>query len=198
MSVRGIGVTVAGSSASRHDRHDIVLRGSLSSPLRKRSAMRSSARVRPCAIAAAGILVLLSFPAGVPAQTPPAAQCIGLAELHLANTTITAAETVTSGSFRPPGSTNAITDLPPYCRVAGVIAPTPDSEILFEVWMPIERWNGKFAGVGKRWMGRHNLVRSARSSAPARLCHGIDEYRPPGGAGSERRQVRVREAGTAD
>ena len=116
--------------------------------------MRSPARVRPCGVAAAGILVFLFFPAGVPAQTAPAAQCTGLAELHLANTTITAAETVTSGSFRPPGSTNAITDLPPYCRVAGVIAPTPDSEILFEVWMPIERWNGKFAGVGNGgWAG---------------------------------------------
>jgi feruloyl esterase len=64
------------------------------------------------------------------------------------------AEAVTSGSFTPPGSTSAMSDLPPFCRVAGVIAPTPASAIRFEVWMPLEAWNGKFAGVGNGgWAG---------------------------------------------
>lgn len=61
---------------------------------------------------------------------------------------------MTAGSFTPPGSTNAITGLPPFCRVAGTIAPTRESHILFEVWMPLEQWNGKFAGVGNGgWAG---------------------------------------------
>jgi feruloyl esterase len=32
--------------------------------------------------------------------------------------------------------------------VAGVIKPTSDSEIKFEVWMPTANWNGKFQGIG--------------------------------------------------
>jgi Tannase and feruloyl esterase len=63
------------------------------------------------------------------------------------------AERVTGGSF-PPGAKDAIRNLPPFCRVAGKIAPTSDSHIRFEVWMPLEHWNGKLAGVGNGgWAG---------------------------------------------
>jgi len=78
-----------------------------------------------------------------------AATCEGLAELKLPNTTITAAQSVAPGAFAPPaGSPGPYKDLPAFCRVAGVIKPTNDSEINFEVWMPGENWNGKFHGVG--------------------------------------------------
>jgi feruloyl esterase len=88
------------------------------------------------------------------AQTDPAAACAGLADQKLPATTITAAQAVTSGSFNPPGTSNAITNLPPFCRVAGVIAPTSESQIRFEVWLPLQKWNGKFAGVGNGgWAG---------------------------------------------
>ena len=40
------------------------------------------------------------------------------------------------------------TDLPAFCRVAGSISPTEDSDIGFDVWMPARNWNGKFVGVG--------------------------------------------------
>jgi feruloyl esterase len=47
-----------------------------------------------------------------------------------------------------------MTNLPPFCRVAGVIKPTSESQIRFEVWMPLQTWNGKFAGVGNGgWAG---------------------------------------------
>jgi feruloyl esterase len=71
-----------------------------------------------------------------------------LAAQQLPDTTIRTAEAVTSGSFTPPGSRNAITNLPPFCRVAGEIAPTSDSHIVFEVWLPLQNWNGRFTGVG--------------------------------------------------
>jgi feruloyl esterase len=88
------------------------------------------------------------------AQAPSAAACGSLAQRALPNTTIRAAETVTAGSFTPPGSANVLANLPPFCRVAGVIAPTPESQIVFEVWMPLEGWNGKHAGVGNGgWAG---------------------------------------------
>jgi feruloyl esterase len=101
------------------------------------------------------LLVLL---AGLCSAAQSAAQtasaCGSLSGRSLPNTTINSAETVTGGSFTPAGSTNVITNLPSFCRVAGVIAPTADSHILFEVWMPMEKWNGKFAGVGNGgWAG---------------------------------------------
>lgn len=96
-----------------------------------------------------------------PRQTDPAAACASLAQQRLSNTTITAAEAITGGSFTPPRSNNAITNLPPFCRVAGAIKPTNESNILFEVWLPLQKWNGKFAGVGNGgWAGNisYNLL----------------------------------------
>ena len=89
-------------------------------------------------------LFALAFIAGIPAV---AATCESLAMLGRPNTTITAAETVTGGSFKPAIGA-AIEHLPAFCRVAGVIKPVSDSEILFEVWLPSSDWNGKFYGVG--------------------------------------------------
>ncbi len=77
------------------------------------------------------------------------APCENLADLKLPNTTITTAQAVAAAAFTPPGSAAApYMDLPAFCRVAGVIKPTNDSEIKFEVWMPSSGWNGKFHGVG--------------------------------------------------
>ena len=62
--------------------------------------------------------------------------------------------------------------------------------------MPLEKWNGKFAGVGNGgWAGTISFARPWRP-APARLCHGVDQHRPRGGAGVEHGPVRTREAGT--
>ena len=102
------------------------------------------------AFAATILLVSLS---GASFETQGAA-CASLAARALPNTTITSAEEVTSGSFTPPGGANPLTNLPPFCRVTGAIAPTPDSDIRFEVWMPLANWNGKIAGVGNGgWAG---------------------------------------------
>jgi len=78
-----------------------------------------------------------------------AQSCEKLAEIKLANTTITAAQPVAAGAFTPPaGSAAPFKGLPPFCRVTGVIKPTVDSDIKFEVWMPSSGWNGKFEGIG--------------------------------------------------
>lgn len=78
-----------------------------------------------------------------------AATCESLADLKLPNTTITAAQSVAAGSFTPPaGAATPYAALPAFCRVTGVIKPTSDSDIRFEVWMPSAGWNGKFQGIG--------------------------------------------------
>ena len=115
--------------------------------------MKTAVRIR---IVGSAALVLLSQ-SGLPAQPaspPQSAACSALAARSLPQTTISTAEAVTTGSLVVPGSSNAISDLPPFCRVAGVIAPTSESQIRFELWMPLEGWNGKFAGVGNGgWAG---------------------------------------------
>src|ERR1039458_6097678 len=83
----------------------------------------------------------------VGAAAASAATCERLAALALPNTAITAAQTVPAGPFTPPGG-RAGENPRPFCRVAGVIRPSGDSDIRFEGWMPAEGWNGKLLGVG--------------------------------------------------
>ena len=91
--------------------------------------------------------VALPLVAVLPAPRASAASCEGLVALKLPNTTITAAESVRTGTFTPPYG-NPIDKLPGFCRIAGVIQPTNDSYIHFEVWLPAADWNEKFLGVG--------------------------------------------------
>ena len=94
-----------------------------------------------------GVLIIAAL---VLNSGPAAAQtCEKLAELKLANTTITAAQSVAPGAFTPAtGPAAPFKELPAFCRVTGVIKPTTDSDIKFEVWMPSSGWNGKFQGIG--------------------------------------------------
>jgi Tannase and feruloyl esterase len=74
-------------------------------------------------------------------------KCEQLSQLKLANTTVTVAELVPAGDFTPPYG-ERLEKLPVFCRVAGVIKPTSDSYIRFEVWLPASGWNEKYLGVG--------------------------------------------------
>jgi Tannase and feruloyl esterase len=76
-----------------------------------------------------------------------AVSCESLLSAALPDTAITAAQSVPAGKFTPPYG-NAIDGVPAFCRVAGVIKPTSDSYIRFEVWLPASGWNGKFLGIG--------------------------------------------------
>ena len=111
----------------------------------------------------ASLLVLVA-PSLVSAQTASSEACANLAQQQLPDTTITAAQAVVTGSFTVPGSANVIGTLPPFCRVAGVIAPTSQSQIVFEVWLPLQNWNGKFAGVGNGgWAGTISVLDDGRT-----------------------------------
>ena len=76
-----------------------------------------------------------------------AAACEDLLGVALPDTTIASAQTIPAGAFNPPYGA-PLDKLPAFCRVAGVIKPTSDSYIRFEVWLPVSGWNGKFLGVG--------------------------------------------------
>src|SRR5271166_5784948 len=75
------------------------------------------------------------------------ATCESLASASLPHTSITTVELRPAGDFAAPGAGN-LRSLPAFCRVAGSIKPSADSDIRFEVWMPASGWNGKFQGVG--------------------------------------------------
>lgn len=76
--------------------------------------------------------------------------CEDLVNLRLRDTVVQSAVAVPAGPY--PFSTTAPTcssdvaspQLPAFCRVTAVVAP----QITFEVWLPLENWNGKFEGLG--------------------------------------------------
>jgi feruloyl esterase len=76
-----------------------------------------------------------------------AGNCESLATLHLPHTTITRAETVAEGTFIPPEG-KPLPDLPAFCRVTATTRPSPDSDILVEIWMPQSDWNQRLEGTG--------------------------------------------------
>ena len=76
-----------------------------------------------------------------------AADCASLSDVKLPNTTLTTAQSVPAGRFTPPHG-RPVDKLPAFCRLAGVIQPSTDSDIGFEVWLPASDWNGKFLSVG--------------------------------------------------
>ena len=77
-----------------------------------------------------------------------AIDCSSLKNLRLADTHITQAEAVTSGVLEIVDAGTALRDLPEFCRVAGELRPTTDSRIRFEVWLPVQGWNGRLLGSG--------------------------------------------------
>src|SRR5215472_3108381 len=92
-------------------------------------------------------LIVLSLPLG-------AATCESLVLLKLTNTAITAAQVVSAGAFLPPGQApnpailELYKSLPAFCRVQGVLQPSSDSHIEFELWLPASGWNDRYEGLG--------------------------------------------------
>ena len=81
---------------------------------------------------------LVFFCAAILSASPlRASNCESLSKSKLPDTIISVAAVVP-----------AVNDVPEYCRIAGVIRPTSDSEINFEVWLPTSGWNEKYLGVG--------------------------------------------------
>jgi hypothetical protein len=98
------------------------------------------------------LLILMLFATIVVAPANAQQPCEGLAGLKLPNVTITIAQSITTGKFTPPspsiGDPIPPLAVPAFCRVAGEIKPSSDSDIKFEVWMPAAGWNGRFVQLG--------------------------------------------------
>ena len=89
---------------------------------------------------------------------PTSAQksCESLTAVKIPNVTITLAKSIEPPpDFEVPslpgryGTPAGIKVSVPFCRVAAFSAPTSDSHISFEVWLPpVTKWNGNYLGVG--------------------------------------------------
>src|SRR5687767_2593409 len=79
--------------------------------------------------------------------------CETLASLSLPDTAITAAQTVSAGTFTPPAPANATVppgpfgDLPEFCRVITTVR-SAGSDVKTEVWIPAQGWNGDLQPAG--------------------------------------------------
>jgi tannase/feruloyl esterase len=94
-------------------------------------------------------LLSLGALATLPAAALTPTSCENLTSFSYPNTTINSATSMPGGPYVAPDTWHlAFADLPPYCQVNATIAPTPDSSIGVQVWMPTQRYNGRYLGTG--------------------------------------------------
>jgi feruloyl esterase len=92
-------------------------------------------------------VVWLAFAPPAAAGTP--ASCESLLTFAFPDTTINAAAPQPGGPYVAPDTWHlAFANLPPYCLVSATIKPTSDSNINVQVWMPTQRYNGRYLGTG--------------------------------------------------
>jgi feruloyl esterase len=85
----------------------------------------------------------------LPASALTPTSCASLTSFSYPNTTINSATLMPGGPYVAPDTWHlAFTNLPPYCQVSATIAPTADSSIGVQVWMPTQRYNGRYLGTG--------------------------------------------------
>lgn len=77
--------------------------------------------------------------------------CEQLVAVHMPDAKILSAKLVPAGEL---ASAKAIGTVPTHCEVQGLITPTSDSVIHFELWLPsASDWNGKYMQVGSGGWG---------------------------------------------
>ena len=83
------------------------------------------------------------------AQSNGERMCESLTALKLPHATIMSAKAMAAGAMTMPTVFGSQTlDVPARCEVRGVSRPSADSEIGFEVWLPLTGWNGKYRQQG--------------------------------------------------
>ena len=96
---------------------------------------------------ALGMLGIVDSPAF--AQMP----CAQLTAVKAFDATIVHAERVAAGAFSATPSDPSFKTLPAFCRVEGVVNRANDTGVKFELWMPLENWNGEFRPAASGFAG---------------------------------------------
>jgi hypothetical protein len=120
-------------------------------------------------------------------QAAPARSCESLTTLKLSHATIVSAKTLKAGPTTMTTFMGQMTlDVPARCEVHGISRPSSDSEIGFEVWLPLDGWNGKYQQKGNAGfagaVNRAGLVDPLRRGfAVASTDNGHDATKTPQG-----------------
>jgi feruloyl esterase len=112
-----------------------------------------SLHLRQCFVA---VMIVVLAPQSIIDAAP--GTCGDLTSLALRGAKVTSAADVAAGAFTPPSAqgrggvppaaAKAYAAMPAFCRATVTAAPTSDSDIKIEVWLPKAGWNGKFQAVG--------------------------------------------------
>jgi hypothetical protein len=109
----------------------------------KRKCRRNILEIAACAGFAAAAILLGAVPAS-------ATDCRGLAGKGFQDALIVEADELASTvTIAGIGGQNGASIKVPFCRVRGVLKPSPDSNINFELWLPpVGVWNERYQGIG--------------------------------------------------
>jgi len=100
-------------------------------------------------VSAPSLATVILFLVAEAATAATPSTCESLTNFKFADTTINSATSYPGRAYVAPDAWHlAFTNLPPYCEVVATIAPTPDSSIGVRVWMPTQRYNGRYLGTG--------------------------------------------------
>jgi tannase/feruloyl esterase len=145
-------------------------------------------------ILATAFALFLFTGTGAPSRTGAPDACETLATRAFPHATVTRAQLVPAGQFAgtpegllAPGapSFRPYNALPEFCRVAATLAPSADSDIKMEIWMPAgSSWNGKFEAVGNGgWAGQLSIQALAAGVARGYAIATTDTgHATPGGS----------------
>ncbi|AOF97900.1 tannase/feruloyl esterase family alpha/beta hydrolase [Sphingobium sp. RAC03] len=115
--------------------------------------MKPSRTIRWTGLSGAVFLALASGPVFAQATSGPS-DCGTLVGASLTGTRIVSATPVAAGALKvaaspiAPDLVQRVASMPAFCRVVAVATPTPDSQIGIEIWLPLNKWNGRLLGTG--------------------------------------------------
>lgn len=140
--------------------------------VRRNGVQNQGVRVA-CVRTAAAALLAWTLTGNFASAAAAGGNCAPLMGKGIPDAEITSAALQPAGPFVVPpelGPAKTV-QLPAFCRVQGVLRPTPDSSIGFETWLPAEGWNGRFLGVGNGGfagaIGYSNLVAAVQGGYAA-------------------------------
>src|SRR6185436_17808860 len=116
-----------------------------------------AARIHPVTSERAGVevmrplagLALVLVASSAYAQTP----CERLTTVRETGAAIARAETVAAGAFTATPPDPSFKTRPAFCRVEAVVHRDNDTGVKFELWMPLQNWNGEFRPAASGFAG---------------------------------------------
>jgi feruloyl esterase len=101
------------------------------------------------------LLLGMAHPASAAPRPMSDAKCAALSSVMIPDAHIVSARAVAAGQFTvaagmggSPDLATRLKTMPAFCRVVARAEPTTDSNIGIEIWLPLEKWNGRMLGTG--------------------------------------------------